>query len=298
MKREFLVLPSEDGLTAGDILRQRGVSRRFITKLKRIPLGITKNSLPCRTVDRAYTSDTIAISCDDEIFLVPNGELYSPIIFENESVVVFNKPGDMPVHPSLKHYSDTLGNLFSHLHPDLTFRPINRLDRGTSGCLAVCKDRFAASLLQKNLQKVYFAVCEGECEKSGRIELNIRRADQSIILREVHPSGQTAVTNYQRLVTNGSVSLVKILLETGRTHQIRVHFKAIGHPLVGDTLYGSPSPLISRQALHCGSLSFINPTNNEKIECYAPFTEDFSSLLRLEGLISESDIKGDTNEPY
>ena len=179
------------------------------------------------------------------------------MVFENESVIVFNKPQGMPVHPSMNHYEDTLGNYFSALYPELTFRPVNRLDRNTSGLCVVAKDQHSAARLQRCVNKVYYAViCGTPEEMSGRIDAPIKRQTESLITRCVAPDGQNAVTNYRIISSCGKYSYARIELETGRTHQIRVHFSHIGFPLAGDDLYGGSCEDAAGQTLHCGEVSF------------------------------------------
>jgi len=192
----------------------------------------------------------------DESFLEPNPELKIPVIFENEDMVIFDKPSGIPVHPSIRHQGDTLGNYFSCIYPGLTFRPVNRLDCNTSGLCAVAKNAYGASYYQGNISKIYYAVAEGITDESGIIDAPIARKCESIILRCVRDDGQRAVTRYRRIFHNEKYSLLEVIPETGRTHQIRVHFSYIGHPLAGDDLYGGKQDDIQRQALHCGVMSF------------------------------------------
>lgn len=199
-----------------------------------------------------YSGDIIKIKLNDEKFLEPNPELKVPVIFENDDIVIFDKPAEMPVHPSIKHQGDTLGNCFANLYSDLTFRPINRLDRNTSGLCAVAKNAYGASYYQKNILKTYYAAVEGITPESGTIDAPIARQQESIILRCVREDGQRAITHYKRIFCNEKYSLLEIKPETGRTHQIRVHLSYIGYPLAGDEMYGGKCDIIKRQALHCG----------------------------------------------
>ena len=305
---EFSVPADWSGKTCGDFLKYSGVSRRLAARLKRIPDGITLNGSHVRTVDIIHEGDVVAIKNIDESLLEPNGILTVPIVYEDEGVIVFDKPAGMPVHPSHKHQGDTLGNCFAAKFPALTFRPINRLDKDTSGLCAVAKSAYAANLLTGNISKAYAAVTEGvpipkpvenplikwyETELGFRIEAPIGRTADSVITREVRADGQRAVTNYtiekengsfmqltlQNCAAHGSVSplptkyankgkgsafsLLRISLETGRTHQIRVHFSSLGHPLAGDDLYGGSLDFCKRQALHCCEMRFVSPFGGE-----------------------------------
>ncbi len=265
------------------LLGSQGVSRRLLTKLKRQENGITRNGETIRSIDFVYNGDEILLRLDDNSFLEPNGELDVRIAFENENVVIFDKPSGMPVHPSIKHQGDTLGNYFAYLYPKLTFRPINRLDRDTSGLCAVAKNPFSAKVLQHNIKKVYYAAVEGEINEQGTINLPIARKDETIILRCVSPHGQHAVTHYKRLEYANGHSLAEIHLETGRTHQIRVHFAYIGHALAGDDMYGGSLEHIQRQALHCGQMEFTEPVTNENLKITIPISSDILNLFKQYG---------------
>ena len=156
--------------------KENGVSRRLITKLKRQPMGITCEGKLIRTIDDVPAGAEVILHVSDENEIPPNAELNVPVVFENDSVIVFNKPQGMPVHPSMNHYEETLGNYFSALYPEFTFRPVNRLDRNTSGLCVVAKDQHSAARLQRSVKKVYYAVICGEPEeKSGRIDAPIKR---------------------------------------------------------------------------------------------------------------------------
>lgn len=261
---------------------EKGVSRRLLTKLKREENGITRNGVTIRTIDTVYNGDIIVLKINDNSFLEPNSALNVPIAFENEHLVIFDKSGGMPVHPSIKHQGDTLGNFFSALYPALTFRPVNRLDKDTSGLVVVAKNAYSANILQKSCTKTYFAVVHGITDTSGIINAPIARECESIIVRCVREDGQSAVTHYRRIAHNEKYSLLEIHLETGRTHQIRVHFSHIGHALAGDDLYGGKRDDISRQALHCGVMSFRNPLTDKIITIKSDIPDDMKNLMNGE----------------
>ena len=261
---------------------QKGVSRRLLTRLKRQSGGITRNGELVRSIDEVRQGDVIVLHLEDDSFLEPNSSLNVPVAFENESLVVFDKPSGMPVHPSIRHQGDTLGNWFAHLYPELTFRSVNRLDRDTSGLCVIAKDALAAKLLQGSCKKVYYAAVHGVIPESGTIDAPIARERESIILRCVREDGQRAVTHYKRLKCSGKYSLAEIDLETGRTHQIRVHFAHIGAPLAGDDLYGRLREDIGRQALHCGRMTFGDPLTGERITVTSELPEDILSLFEKE----------------
>lgn len=278
MKLDFTVTPEQDGITLEELLRRHhNVSRRLITKLKRTG-GITRNGENIRTVDVVHSGDVISLEHTDETPLEPNSSLYAELVYNDESVAIFNKPANMPVHPSHLHQGDTLGNYFSHLFPDITFRSVNRLDRDTSGVCVCAKSRYAANALQGNTEKTYYAAVVGLISESGTVDAPIARERESIITRCVRSDGQRAVTHYKPIYSNGKYTLLEIKLETGRTHQIRVHMAYIGNPLAGDDLYGGDKS-IKRQALHCGGVGFIHPMTGEKIEISVPLPDDIKSLF-------------------
>ena len=280
MKQIELTAEVERPVTLENFLvGKKGVSKRLLTKLKRQEGGITRNGVTIRSIDMVSAGDVIVLTLEDDSFLEPNGSLNVPVAFENDSLVVFNKPSGMPVHPSIRHQGDTLGNYFAYRYPELTFRSVNRLDRDTSGLCIIAKDALAAKLLQGNCKKVYYAAVHGEIPEKGTIDAPIARERESIILRCVREDGQRAVTHYKRLKMNDKYSLAEIALETGRTHQITVHFAHIGAPLAGDDLYGGLRNDISRQALHCGRLSFNDPLTGEPITVDSELPEDIKALF-------------------
>ena len=207
------------------------------------------------------------------------------IVFEDDWLLVVNKPAGIAIHPSVLHYSDSLCNgirfYFDKIGLKKKIRPINRLDLNTSGLVVFAKCEYIQECLinqMKNSQfkKEYLAVCNGFFDKkSGTINLPIARKENSIIERCISENGQTAITHYEVLKEFDNYSLVKCSLETGRTHQIRIHMSAIGHPLLGDSLYGSISDLINRQALHCFNLQFIHPVYNNDLNFWGDLPNDF-----------------------
>ncbi len=284
MTRElsFVVTNGENGDTAERFLQNKGFSHKLITKLKASG-GLTRGGKPLRTVDRVSAGDTVSVRIEDSGDIVPNPDVKAAIAFENEDVVVFDKPPNLPVHPSIVHYDDTLGNLYAALYPNSAFRPIHRLDKDTSGLVACAKNKLAAAMLGESggrIEKTYFAVASGEISQSGKIDAPIGRTDGSIIKREVRSDGQRAVTLYEPMLRKNGRTLLKITLKTGRTHQIRVHFAYIGHPLCGDDLYGGDRSDIKRQALHCGKMRLKLPLTGEVIEIESPLPDDIGRLLK------------------
>lgn len=280
MKISFPVTPEQEGLTVGEFLKKQRLSRRLIISLKQVDMGITRNGEHIRTIDRVSSGDIIEIQKDDDSLLEPNGSLSAEVIYDDEHTVIFSKPANMPMHPSHLHRNDTLGNLFAYLYPNLTFRAVNRLDRDTTGLCVVAKTAFAANALQGKTEKTYYALAEGIITENGRIDAPIARERESIITRCVRSDGQRAITDYEVIGTGKDCTLLKIKLETGRTHQIRVHMAYIGHPLVGDGLYGRDIGLYHQ--LHCGELTLPHPITGEIMHFEAGLPRIFSRILKGE----------------
>ena len=211
------------------------------------------------------------------------------ILFEDEAMLIINKPAGVPVHPSMDHFEDSLSNgvrfYFHEIDLKRKIRPVNRLDKDTSGIVIFAKNEYVQECLVKQMKKntfvkEYIAVCSGSFDcKAGTIDAPIARKEDSIIERCVSEAGDKAVTHYEVLKNVNNYSVVKCILETGRTHQIRVHLAHIGHPLLGDTLYGTSSPLIPRQALHAYKVKFIHPISRKPIELTAKIPNDIENII-------------------
>lgn len=257
---------------------EKNVSRRLLTKLKR-QNGLWCNGKPLRSIDLVQYGDVIELRLPEMPPLVANAVCPVPICLETADFVIYNKPSDMPVHPSQNHYTDTLGNCFCAAYPELACRPVNRLDRNTSGLCLFAKSAYAANQLQYRLQKRYYAVVQGVITETGTISAPIAREQASIIVRCVRADGKSAVTHYRPLRHNAKYTLLQIQLETGRTHQIRVHMAYLGHPLAGDTLYGGSTADIARQALHCGRLLLPSADGSRYFTVGTPLPADMQALL-------------------
>lgn len=191
----------------------------------------------------------------------------------------------MPVHPSMGNYENTLANgiawYFSQKGEDFVYRCINRLDRDTTGALILAKNPLSAAVLsvqmkRRQIRRTYLALVDGVLPESGVVDAPIARMEGSVITREVNfETGESAVTHYERLAVGRYYSLAELHLETGRTHQIRVHMKYIGHPLPGDYLYHPDYRRIQRQPLHSFQLEFTHPITKEPMLFTAPVPEDF-----------------------
>ncbi len=285
-KLNYTIDKKFDNRQVQQFLRHLGYSRSIITSLKHDE-RLLCNGKHVRTIDLLKTGDVVTVTLEDCTDIIPNASLDIPIVYEDEDVVVFDKPPFMPVHPSLKHYDDTLANYFTALYPETVFRSINRLDRNTSGLVLVAKNRLAAAKLSGDArfhpQKLYYAVVEGDVAvkygNSGEIIAPIARISDSIINREVREGGQFAHTKFKVLKSDEYMSLLEIHLVTGRTHQIRVHFSWDGYPLIGDDLYGGNTELLNRQALHCGVIEFIHPVSNKPVCVKTSFPNDIEQLI-------------------
>lgn len=213
------------------------------------------------------------------------------LLYEDEHLLVVDKSAGMAVHPGPGHHGDTLGNLlmwhYQQLGEHHLFRPVNRLDRSTSGLMCVAKHTYAAERLGAmaaagDMEKEYLAVCDGiPTQLSGTIDAPIGRKDGSVLMREVRSDGKHAVTNYETLSGFQGRSLIRLRPETGRTHQIRVHMAWLGHPLIGDFLYGTENhALIDRAALHACALKFQHPLTGVPLSFQIGLPYDMARLLK------------------
>lgn len=212
------------------------------------------------------------------------------IIYEDEAYLVVNKPAGIPVHPSMDHYTDSLANgvifYFNQIGLKKKIRPVNRLDKDTSGIVIFAKNEYIQECLIKQMKnkqfiKKYIAIVNGNLDNlEGIINAPIARKENSIIERCVSETGDTAITHYKVLKRNDNFDVIECILETGRTHQIRVHFAYLGHSLLSDTLYGVSSPLINRQALHAYEVEFIHPIIKQKVKYIADIPDDFKNILK------------------
>lgn len=265
------------------LIGQKNFSRRMITRLKEIPNGMLINGSHARSIDMVVPGDEIEINLPEDTMKSNLSDKVVPIVYEDDDMLVFNKPPFMVVHESKKHQQDTLANVFAtycnNNDVSMIFRPVNRLDRDTSGLLVVAKNQYSASWLCGAIKKQYIAVVVG-ClpDDEGIINLPIRRKDGPGIMREVGEGGQEAETHYKVVDRNEKYTMIRVTLKTGRTHQIRAHFTHLGYPLVGDTLYGTNED-IKRQALHCSNMIIENKATGKIIEITAELPNDIKSLF-------------------
>lgn len=290
----WLTLPigaDQAGKTAETLLRRElGLSAAGVRRAK--TGRILLDGVPVFTTAVARRGQVLAVDVgdpagSDQIPPVP-GPL--DIRYEDEDLLIVDKAGGVPVHPSQGHHGDTLANfLMAHYRDQglvAAFHPVNRLDRGTSGLMAVAKHAHAHEGLQAQLQagelrRTYLAVCEGvPVPRRGCVEAPIARAPGSVLKREVSPQGAPARTHYEVLATGRGRALVRLTLDTGRTHQIRVHLAHLGCPLVGDFLYGAETEeLPDRFALHSAAIRLRQPVTGAGIALEAGLPAELAALL-------------------
>lgn len=293
MKRifKYTISIEHNNHTLLSFLKDKHYSSQIITHLKRTENGILLNGEWGRVRDILHTDDELTIQLiekDSSENIVPTN-LPLSIVYEDEDILVINKPADMPIHPSQGNYDNTLANAVAYYYQQkgesFTYRCINRLDRDTTGLLIIAKHMYSASLLSdmvgnREIHREYLAIATGEVPESGTIIAPIGRVDGSTIERHVDEEhGDYACTHYRRLSFNNGYSLVSLKLETGRTHQIRVHMKHIEHPLLGDFLYNPDYSVIGRQALHSYRLSFKHPITRKDMEFVADLPEDMKNII-------------------
>ncbi len=285
-KIDYQIDDEFDGVRVDKYLRSKGYSRGVITELKYND-GLFLNEEKVRTVDTLKIGDVLTVCMNDYSVTVPNPELSAVIAYEDDDVVIFDKPYNMPSHQSLGHYGDTLANLFAARYPGVMFRSVNRLDKNTSGLITIAKNKFSASKLMSDKryrpEKKYYALTSGGfIEKNGEegeIIAPIGRENDTLIKRCVREDGDHAHTKYKVLKSSDEYTLLEVKLVTGRTHQIRVHFSHIGFPLLGDDLYGGDRNRINRQALHCGYIRFRHPVTDEEHIVTSPLPEDMKRII-------------------
>lgn len=289
MKLEYIIETNESNIN--QILQNElNISSRLLYKLIKNKQILLNNNI-CDTRNHANTGDLLIINFDykEDNSNIVSIEMNLDIVYEDEWLLVINKPAGIAVHPSILHYSDSLCNgirfYFDSIGLKKKIRPVNRLDLNTSGLVVFAKCEYIQECLISQMKdnvfkKEYLAICDGIFEnRYGTIDLPIARKENSIIERCVSEIGQPSITHYEVLKEFNNYSLVKCVLETGRTHQIRVHMSAISHPLIGDTLYGYISDLIDRQALHCYKLKFVHPITKKFIDFCGEIPLDLKKLI-------------------
>lgn len=287
----YQITENEQGTTVLDFLRKKGFSRHILSSMKADKEALTRNGQRIGGREHLLAGDHFRVRLLETIDsdgIVPVSMPLS-ILYEDEDILVINKPADMPVHPSIGNYTNTLANgVAAYLDAKdehSPFRCINRLDRDTSGALILAKNAFSAAVLStqmrnRQIRRTYLAVVEGITPPNGTISAPISRVDDSVIERHVDfLRGEPAVTHYERLEVKNEHSLLEIHLETGRTHQIRVHMGYIGHPLPADYLYHPVYDCFKRQPLHSLQLEFRHPVTDKPMCLLAPVSEDMCNAF-------------------
>lgn len=283
---EFTVPLTQEITPLKHFLQQQGISLTLWRKIKRNGNILINNSLVIASLAIVHPGDIINISWATDCTIEPMA-LTLKICYEDDFLLIIDKPANLLVHPSRDANELTLANgvmnYFKETGQDLEFHPVHRLDRQTSGLVVIAKLPHVQHLLSRNnakaLQRIYLAIAAGHPSETGVINAPIGRSPDSIIERMVRSDGQPAITHYHVLESFPQASLLEIELLTGRTHQIRVHLAHIGHPLLGDDLYGGTKDLFSRQALHAGKLSFEHPIQKNFVEVSSPLPNDMVKLL-------------------
>lgn len=277
-----------------DFLKEQEISKRALAAIKFKGGSILLNEKPVTVRKSLETGDKLMVEFPEETRSegMIAEQIPLDIIYEDPYIFIINKPQGMNTIPSREHPVGSLANGIAGYYEgsgyQSTVHIVTRLDRDTSGIVLVAKHRHIHHLFSEQQKKslinrTYEAIASGIFnEVKGTIQKNIRRKMDSIIEREVHPEGQYACTHFDVIHQYPSFALVKLKLETGRTHQIRVHLASIGHPLLGDDLYGGPVKLIKRQALHCRYLQFFHPILQKEFHFEAPLPEDLQKLLNGE----------------
>ena len=295
MNRTLTYIITEQDLpaTIQEYLQSKNYSSQVIKDLKKMPESILIDGRweYVRHQLSAGETLTIRIQEEDSSEKIPPVQMDLNIVYEDEDIMVVNKPADMPIHPSLNNYYNSLANglawYFEQQNKPFIFRCVNRLDRDTSGLTIIAKHMLSAGILssmvaKREIHREYLAICKGHVlPEAGTIDAPICRVGDSIIERHVDfEKGDHAVTHYQLVECKNGHSLLSIHLETGRTHQIRVHMKHLGFPLIGDSLYNPGSQeLITRQALHSHKLQFVHPITGEEMVFVAELPADMERVL-------------------
>ena len=288
---QYHITEKEQNQTILDYLKEKGYSRQNVVALKKMQESILVNGKWEYVNYRLKNEDTLTIhiqelESNDKILPIP---LPLPIVYEDEDILVIDKPSNMPIHPSINNYDNTLANAVVYYYHSqnipFTFRCVNRLDKDTTGLTIIAKHMVASGILsemvsRREIHREYLALVEGYISGEGTINAPIAREGDSVIKRQVDfENGERAITHYKVVSQiNDTATLVSLKLETGRTHQIRVHMSHLGHPLLGDDLYGGNLNAIPRQALHSHKLAFQHPITKEEMCFASELPEDMQKI--------------------
>lgn len=290
---EYKIDERAEEISVRSFLKRQGISTHLWRRLKHQGvLFINCEPVLRATLAKLRGGDVLRCEIPESTAIEPE-EIPLDICYEDENLLIVNKPAQMLVHPIAKEQHGTLANAVAHYYATqkepCVFHPTHRLDRNTTGLVLIAKQPHIQSLLTgkdgARFHRTYLAVVHGKLPNGdGTIDLPIRRKPTSFIEQEIHETGKPAVTRYRVISASDAFSLAELRPITGRTHQLRVHLAAVGHPILGDDLYGAPSPLIARQALHAYRLDLVHPVTHEPLTIEAPLPEDYISVLHCLGL--------------
>ena len=290
---DYIIDEDSAGLRVEQFLRRKRYSGQNLSEIKRMPKSILVNGVHYYMRQELSTGDHLQVRiCETQNSeKIPSTKLPLDIIYEDEDLLVLNKPAGMPIHPSLNNYTNSMANALAYYFQSqgkpFIFRCCNRLDRDTSGLTIVSKHLVSGSILSdmtkyREVHREYLAIARGSVTPSeGTIQAPLGRKDGTIIERTVDwEHGEDAVTHYKVVKEANGHSLVSLRLETGRTHQIRIHMKYLGYPLIGDYLYNPDMEYMTRQALHSHHMEFTHPITGEHMSFTAPMPEDMARVMQ------------------
>ena len=285
----LIVKTTENGLTVKTVLRRRlCLAESLLRHLKFVPGAVQRNGEAARLIDRVQTGDQLTVLLDEKStgrFVPVRAEL--SVLYEDEDLLLVDKAAGMPMHSG---ENSLAGAVAAHLGMDAPFHPVQRLDKGTSGVLCIAKSRYLHDRLRRmlhseGLRREYLAiVCGKPSPECGTVDAPISKTADAAHRHCVTAEGLPSRTHYETLSSNGELSLLRLRLETGRTHQIRIHMAYIGCPLLGDALYGAADPRIARAALHSHTLSLIHPLTGVQLTADAPIPSDIKQIIEKSSL--------------
>lgn len=290
---DYIIDEDSSGLRVEQFLRRKRYSGQNLSEIKRMPKSILVNGVHYYMRQELSTEDYLQVRiCETQNSeKIPPTKLPLDIVYEDEDLLVLNKPAGMPIHPSLNNYTNSIANALAYYFQSqgkpFIFRCCNRLDRDTSGLTIVSKHLVSGSILSdmtkyREVHREYLAIARGSVTPSeGTIQAPLGRKEGTIIERTVDwEHGEDAVTHYKVVKEANGHSLVSLRLETGRTHQIRIHMKYLGYPLIGDYLYNPDMEYMTRQALHSHHMEFTHPITGEHMSFTAPLPEDMARVMQ------------------
>lgn len=290
---DYIIDEDSAGLRVEQFLRRKRYSGQNLSEIKRMPKSILVNGVHYYMRQELSKGDHLQVRiCETKNSeKIPPTNLPLDIIYEDDDLLVLNKPAGMPIHPSLNNYTNSIANALAYYFQSqgkpFIFRCCNRLDRDTSGLTIVSKHLVSGSILSdmtkyREVHREYLAIARGSVTPSeGTIQAPLGRKEGTIIERTVDwEHGEDAVTHYKVVKEANGHSLVSLRLETGRTHQIRIHMKYLGYPLIGDYLYNPDMEYMTRQALHSHHMEFTHPITGEHMSFTAPLPEDMARVMQ------------------